>query len=55
MTDNWTDILLIQPEQYQRVLVKLLGGSVRITTYDKFDYGQWAIAFWKAMPMQAVK
>lgn len=51
VTDTpWNDILKIPPQQDQRILVKTLGGQVRIVSYDRFDYNHWAIAAWKAVP-----
>jgi hypothetical protein len=46
----WQDILTKQPEQGKRLLVKMIGGGVRIATYDRFNYEQWGIAYWKPMP-----
>lgn len=39
-----------QPEQGQRVLVRIIGGAVRLTSYDKFNYEHWCIKAWKPVP-----
>lgn len=49
---EWIDILVEQPAQGQRILAKLCGGAVRITSYDRFDYGHWPITHYKVIPEQ---
>jgi hypothetical protein len=48
--DGWNDILKVPPKQGQRVLVRLLDKKVRITSYDRFSWEHWAIAYWRPMP-----
>ncbi len=50
MEQPWIDILETPPAEGQRVLVRLLGGAVRIAEYSRFNYNCWAIRHWKAMP-----
>jgi hypothetical protein len=50
VTNEWRDILDEQPEQGERLLVKLIGGAVRITSYDRFSYEQWCITHFKRIP-----
>jgi hypothetical protein len=47
---QWRDIVNEQPEQGQRVLVRIIGGAVRLTSYDKFNYEHWCIKAWKPVP-----
>jgi hypothetical protein len=52
MDHAWIDIIEQQPEQLQRVLVKIIGGAVRLTNYDKYAYEHWCITHWKPVPKQ---
>lgn len=49
MDQPWTQITDEQPKQGQRILVKMIGGQVRITTYDKYCYDHWPILAWKTI------
>lgn len=46
----WIDILKEAPAQGQRILAKMLGGQVRLVTYNRFNYNHWPIAAWKRTP-----
>lgn len=50
MDPSWIDILERQPEQHSRVLVRLIGGQVRLTNYDKYAYEHWCVTHWKYVP-----
>lgn len=50
MDPSFKDILQEQPNQGQRVLVRVQGGAVRITSYDRFAYEHWPITHWKPVP-----
>jgi hypothetical protein len=50
MDSAWIDITQKQPEQYARVLVKMIGGAVRLTNYDKYCYEHWPVTHWKSVP-----
>lgn len=52
MDQAWIDILKEQPEQNQRVLVRIIGDLVRLTNYDKYTYEHWCVTHWKAVPEQ---
>ena len=47
---EWIDILKQQPKQGQRILTK--GASVFIVNYNRFDWLQWPIKFWKPIPFE---
>jgi hypothetical protein len=50
MDPSWQDILNERPKQFTRVLVRLQGGNVRITSYDMYAYEHWPITHWKQIP-----
>jgi hypothetical protein len=50
MEQNWTDILEQQPEHGARTLMRFSDGKVRIGDYNRFDWRQWGVAYWKSIP-----
>lgn len=50
MDPTWIDILSEQPKTNSRVLVRMAGGAVRITSYDPYSYEHWPITHWKKIP-----
>jgi len=48
---QWIDILKEQPAKGERLLVRVIGGVTRITTYDPYSYENWCITHYKRMPV----
>ena len=53
MDPTWIDIIERQPEQFSRVLVRIIGGAVRMTTYDRYCYEHWCVTHWKPVPNES--